>query len=565
MIKHYLLLIFVFACQMASAQVPNGYYGSIDGKKYTSLKSSLQGIIAKHTVLSYNSLWDYYPSTYYVTGKPEQVLDMYSAVVTLYSNHGSLNKEHTVPKSWWGGNSSCHCYSDLYNVIPSESKANSAKSNYPLGIIKGTPTFNNGITKVGPSGVSGYSGSVFEPCDKYKGDFARIYFYVATCYSEALWDNNGAKAMTNKSDLTLQSWIIPLLVKWNDDDPVDADEILRNNNIYDVQGNRNPFIDYPELVDYIWGDRQGESFYIADHKLSDGTESAVKKAAVPEFSCKYGESEDRAVEVAAGTEVVIQSGNASATLYTRVNGGEWTETLPAIGDVDGASYDIPAQKSYILDEDALIEAYCAMEGRENSDVVKAYFDVVDYSGDYLLYEDFESVTQGNSSQTSGSSAVWSGNATFPGVSKCYQAGKAVKLGSGSASGSIASCQMDYAGGAVKVEIDVKGWTAVEGDLVVSVTGAEEQRVSYTSTISDDYETVVLTFDEVSSNPVLTISTSSKRAFINCVKVQAAMPTSISVPQVKYDNTYYNINGQKLIGVPTRKGIYIYNGAKVLVR
>ncbi len=560
-----LLLCILGFASAALAGIPDGYYTSADSRKYTDLKQALCKIIKSHKTFGYKSLWDYYPYTYYVPGNPSQVLDMYSDDVTYYSNTSGLNKEHTVPKSWWGGSTSSGPGCDIFNVIPSEQKANSAKSNYPLGVVEGKASFDNGVTKIGESGVSGYSGPVFEPKDDYKGDFARIYFYVATCYPDLAWNNNNAKAMTNSTELTLQSWIIPMLLEWNANDPVDAAEIQRNEDIYKQQGNRNPFIDYPSLIDYIWGDKTDEEYVFSEHPANQGEDTEFRTR-IPKFSVDYG-TENSPKNIAENSEVTITAGTDKSTLYTRINGGEWEVSEPTTGwnSTSETEYGIAASKTYTVNGSTLIEAYCTLEGYKNSETVKAYYEGVTFDNDYLLYEAFDDVTGGNNTSNSGSSASWSGNSNFPTTSATYQAGNAIRMGTGSKTGSLTSKTLMSAGGTLTVELDVKGWVSVEGHLNVSLTGAETQQINYTSTISDAFQTYKLTFDNVSANPVLTISTSTKRAFVDNIKVKQVTVDGVTVPETDSETTTgtYNLSGQKT--GTAYKGIVVSKGRKYVVK
>ncbi len=560
-----LLLCVLGFASAVFAGIPDGYYTSADGRKYTELKQALCKIIKNHKTFSYGSLWDYYPYTYYVPGNPSQVLDMYSDKVTYFSNTSALNREHTVPQSWWGKGTSSGPGCDIFNVIPSEQKANSAKSNYPLGEIEGKPSFDNGVTRIGESGVSGYSGLVFEPKDDYKGDFARIYFYVATCYPDLAWTTNNAKAMTNSTELTLQSWIIPMLLEWSANDPVDAAEIQRNEDIYKQQGNRNPFIDYPSLIDYIWGDKKNETYVFSEHQSNQGEDTEFKTR-IPKFSVDYG-TEDAPKNIADNSEVTVTAGTDKSTLYTRINGGDWEETKPTTGwnSTTSTEYDIAASKTYTINGSTLIEAYCALEGYKNSETVKAYFEGVTFDDDYLLYEAFDDVTGGNNTSNSGSGASWSGNSNFTTVTAAYQAGNAVRLGTGDKVGSLTSKTLPSAGGTLTVELDVKGWTSIEGYLNVSLTGAETQQVTYTSTISDAFQHFKLTFDNVSANPVLTISTSKKRAFVDGIKVKQVTVDGIVAPETDGETAVENYN---LAGQTTGrayKGIVVRKGRKYVVK
>lgn len=246
---------------MALADAPAGYYKSLYGKSGQALKDAVHDLIRPHTVLSYNSLWYYFPSTDHMADNTRRVWDMYSD--NIYYFNGSravsgMNREHSFPKSWWGG-TQVEAYTDLNHLYPSDGPANMAKSNYPLGEVS-TATFNNGVTKVGSpvSGEGGGSGTVFEPDDRYKGDFARTYFYMATCYQDYTW--RYTYMVNNSTWKTLNEWSIKLLMRWSRNDPVSDKEKDRNDAVYKIQNNRNPFIDNPDLAEYIWGDKQGQVF-----------------------------------------------------------------------------------------------------------------------------------------------------------------------------------------------------------------------------------------------------------------------------------------------------------------
>lgn len=548
-----------WAVQMMGG-IPVGYYQGVDCKSASQLKDALENIIKNHKTLSYSKLWDYYPYTYYVIGNPQQVLDMYSNDVTYFSNTTGLNKEHTVPQSWWGKGTGSGPGCDIFNVIPSEQKANSAKSNYPLAKVNGQVTFDNGVTKVGKTALDGYSGNAFEPKDDYKGDFARIYFYVATCYPDLAWDTNNAAALTNQG-LTLKDWIVPILLEWNAADPVDDAEIQRNEDIYKQQGNRNPFIDYPVLPEYIWGQRRGEEFVLADHTANEG-ETQEQKTLKPQFDIDYG-TEDNPKNVVDGTVVKVKGGTSTSTLHTRVNGQDWVETACTTGwnAATETEYHEPATMAVTISGETLIEAYCTHDDYLPSDIVTAYYRGVDFDEDFLLHEEFDAITSGNNTSSQGSSAAWSGNVNFPEVTSVFCAGNAVKLGSGKATGKLVSRTLPTAGGTIQVELDVKGWTTVEGQLEVTLSGAESQTVAYTATMTDDFEHVSLTFEEVAANAVLTIATTTKRCFVDNISVTQA--SDAAVEQIRTTNTtalpIYNFHGQR-VGNDYR-GIVIVNGHK----
>lgn len=255
--------ILVAVAIAASAAVPVGYYSTINGKRGQDLKNAVHSLLKKHTVVTYGSLWYYFSSTDSYPDNPSRVWDMYSNTTRYYRGSSAvsgMNREHSFPKSWWGG-TQVDAYTDLNHLYPSDADANMAKNNYPLGEVS-SPWFNNGVTRVGTpvAGQGGGCANVFEPDDQYKGDFARTYFYMATCYQDYTW--RYTYMLSNSSWLTLNQWSINLLLKWSRQDPVSDKEVARNEAIYQIQNNRNPFIDNPLLAEYIWGDRYGEAFYI---------------------------------------------------------------------------------------------------------------------------------------------------------------------------------------------------------------------------------------------------------------------------------------------------------------
>ncbi len=558
--RNFFLTLMLTISLNALAGIPNGYYSSIDGLKSTELKTALKNIISQHETLSYNNLWDYYPFTYYVIEDEDQVLDMYSAETYYFTNHSNMDREHVVPKAWWGGSTDDGPGCDIYNVIPADHTANNAKSDYPFGEVTGTVYFDNGVSKVGQYTSDNYTGRVFEPADVYKGDFARICFYVATCYPDVEWDANDAIMMTNTSELTLYEWVTPMLISWSTADPVDSGEIQRNEDVCKYQSNRNPFIDYPELVDYIWGDKSGETFVLSEHTANEGSSNDNMRTERPTFSVEYG-TEDSPKGVAIGSEVTITGGTRYSTLHTRINSGNWEETEPTLGYNDSH---VAATKTYTISELSCIEAYCTREGYDASYTLTAYYTPIDYDNLYLLYEAFDEITTGNDTSTSGSSTSWAGNDNFPMVEKVYNAGGTLRLGTSSAIGSITSRTLDTEGGIITVDFDVKGWTTIEGNLTVTVSGATTQTVSYTAKLEDEYEHISLEFTGVSAYPTLTISTTAKRAFIDNIIVDGT-PTGIQRVEATHSSNsapIYNIQGIRVTDTK-RKGIYIQDGHKVL--
>jgi endonuclease I len=265
-----LLLTFASLCVAATyATEPSGYYSACENLSGAQLLSALCSTVGDHTVVSYSGLWTLYQKTdVHENGK---IWDMYSTKEWTYqkeqcgsySNIGDCyNREHSLPKSWF--KEALPMVSDAFHIYPTDGKVNGQRSNYPYGeCANGTSvSSHNNITalgKLGASTFSGYTGTVFEPDDEYKGDLARGYFYMAAAYNDRIssWSSD---MLNGTSYPAFSSWAIDLLLKWHRQDPVSEKELNRNEAVYDAQHNRNPFIDHPELVEYIWGDKQNKKW-----------------------------------------------------------------------------------------------------------------------------------------------------------------------------------------------------------------------------------------------------------------------------------------------------------------
>lgn len=265
--KIYLLLL-LFPL-LAIAQPSATYYKDAVGKSDAALKTQLCAIVGPHTIRTYANLWtDFQTTDKKVDGK---VWDMYSTCsFTFVTNQDkgahtpectAYNREHSFPKSWMGIASgqedSEPMGTDLFHMYPTDGYVNEKRSNYPFGEV-GTASYtsNNGFSKLGSCSFSGYSGIVFEPNNEYKGDFARTYFYMVTAYDDKVASWVSDQLARNKYP-ALSSWSIALFLKWHRQDPVSPKEINRNNAVAGIQKNRNPFIDYPELAEHIWGTKKG--------------------------------------------------------------------------------------------------------------------------------------------------------------------------------------------------------------------------------------------------------------------------------------------------------------------
>jgi len=250
-------LLLALGVSLLHAQIPAGYYYQARGKTKDALKTALYELAQPQKVLKYGSgvgaTWEGFFST---DQKPDgSVYDMYSNIVRYFNGFNGVSGmhiEHSLPKSWWGGTNN-FAYRDLYHLFPSDGITNSTKNNFPLGIVGPNPRLNNGVSKVG-NNVFGqvYTGLCFEPADEYKGDFARAYLYISTVYQNlaAFW----VSPMMQKNTYPVWNrWAIELLLQWHKQDPVSLKEKVRQEKVFNIQQNRNPFVDFPALADYIWG------------------------------------------------------------------------------------------------------------------------------------------------------------------------------------------------------------------------------------------------------------------------------------------------------------------------
>lgn len=261
---------------MALAQVPAGYYSVAEGKQGDALRLALQDAIDNHTVVSYDALRYLYEYSDTENAAGSTIIDIYSTCGFPYTTSfcaggcgGGFNREHSVPKSWF--NEATPMYSDAFHLYPTSCYVNSYRGNYALGVCaNGTKCTTNSMTEAlgrrGNCTYPGYSGVVYEPDDEYKGDLARTYFYMATRYANACSSWSGG--MFGSDNNGFQTWAINMLLEWHRQDPVSTKEKIRNEAIYGnstynkgsyKQNNRNPFIDYPCLAEYIWGDSTTKS------------------------------------------------------------------------------------------------------------------------------------------------------------------------------------------------------------------------------------------------------------------------------------------------------------------
>ena len=271
--KSAILFAFLLVAQISFANVvtgvaavPEGYYQAVDGKKGAdNILNALNTCISKnYNEISYKGLEPHYLKTDFYA---DTLWDMYSTCRFVYEDANrpqsavcdGWNKEHVCCQSWLG---SGPMVSDMFNVYPTDARINNLRSNFPYGQVSSFDGFSkdpnhHGLGKLGPSVVG--IGTVYQPDNRYKGDFARTFFYMVARYRNNILNSGNGSQMFTSNPTNLTTYSLAFLLDWHRDDPVSQKEIDRNQGVYGEQNNRNPFIDYPELVEYIWGDKVGQT------------------------------------------------------------------------------------------------------------------------------------------------------------------------------------------------------------------------------------------------------------------------------------------------------------------
>ena len=356
-----MMMMLLVSC--AWAQGPNNtgtYYSYANGKKGEALKTALYMIIKSPDVTSYDGLIEAYKKT---DTRPDGCIRDWYSNATDYtwndrngnsSEGAGWNREHSVPQSWFSKASPMK--SDIVHVVPTDCYVNGRRSSNPFGEV-GTVSWSskNGYSKVGKNKLSGYSGTVFEPNDEIKGDLARIYFYMVTCYEDRIsgWDGGTARQVFDgKKYPGLTQWTLDMMMRWSKQDPIDAVEMARNEAVQQVQGNRNPFVDYPGLEEYVWGSKKDQSFSYDNYEGS-GTVTVAEPIISPAGGTYY---EPQTVAVTCTT--------AGATIYYSTGQSAPWQTY---------------SQPFIVSESMTVSAYAEKEG-ERSRVVTATFTITDNPG-----------------------------------------------------------------------------------------------------------------------------------------------------------------------------------------
>lgn len=542
-----LLLLFTMSLSVL-AQGPNNtgtYYSNADGKKGAALKTALYNIIKSPNVVSYDGLISAYEQT---DTRPDGcVRDWYSNVTNYrhgkdtggYKKEGdSYNREHSVPQSWFSKASPMK--SDIVHVVPTDGYVNNRRSSYPLAEV-GSVTWQsaNGYCKLGSCKTPGYTGTVFEPNDEIKGDMARIYFYMVTCYEDRatgwghVFSNNKAKGFDD--------WYIAMLLRWSNDDPIDEVELARNEAVYRVQGNRNPYVDYPHLEDYVFGSKKEEAFSY-DNYASGG--SLVPVIDQPVFSPAGGKYKNQ-------VEVTISTNTEGAAIYYTLGDEEVTP--------ESTLYEGP----FILTESAMVKAIAVLDTLCSIPAVVNYVitqDSNDDNGgqggeitlkevDVQLNNDFFNCNYSGSINATDTEDLVG---TDENVTITYSLGK---------NGSNRFCNKNhiriYPHNVLRISVQEGQMTQLEFELAESTT---KTLTASTGKIND--------FKWTGNSKSVEFSFNSTTGHIRLASVNVqivSMPSGIQElnAQTEEEATMWNLAGQRITS--PRSGLYIRNGKKYFVK
>ncbi len=524
------------------AQGPNGsgtYYQAANGLKGKALKTKLAGIIVNSKTISYDGLYEAYKKT--DTRPDGYVRDWYSNTTNYrhgidnkgsYRKEGDMyNREHSVPQSWFG---SGNIKSDIVHVLPTDGYVNNRRSNYPFGEVNNaTYTSNNGYCKLGSCKTSGYTGTVFEPNDEIKGDIARIYFYMITRYESSCggWGND----VFTKTYPGLTTWTLDMMMRWSKQDPVDEREIQRNNAVYEVQGNRNPYVDYPGLEEYTWGTKMEVAFSY-DNYNGEVDPDFVYAPTISPAGGRYKNS----------VEVTMNCFTDGASVYYTVDGSDATASATL--------YEGPIT----LTETTTINAIAVKDGNLSSQTTAV----------------FEIFTDGSVTPVEGSIGL---NNNLFGTSYSGSVPKATTTDDFVGTQNGVTVTYSLGTGTYRYINDSQIRLYAGNQLTFSVSEGTIEEIEFTLPASST-KTLTASTGTVTGNSKWTGNAQSVTFSVNDgsgnMQLSNAKVTlaSSDVSGIGYTPTisesrgaWYSLDGRMLNGKPTQRGVYIVNGKKVVIK
>lgn len=264
MMRNKVLFFFLVWCMVVNAQSLSSLLQGKCGKELKlTIAESCKPQKYVSSLIGVGGAWEAFRATDNINGC---VLDRYSTEKRSFSADGvspstGMTIDCIVNVSWWGEN---HGYGDaiafdLYNLIPCDDDVTMHKKDYPPGDVL-VATYDNGVWQAGYGEIAETEVNMYEPADEYKGDFARAIMYMMTIYPAVRWVGLGVNFCVDNAYPTLNKYARRVLLSWHRADPVSDLECNRNNAIEGIQGNRNPYVDYPQLVEHVWGTESESPF-----------------------------------------------------------------------------------------------------------------------------------------------------------------------------------------------------------------------------------------------------------------------------------------------------------------
>ena len=581
--KRNLILLFsvvVSVCCVAG-EMPDGYYNAADGKSDAALKTALYNIIRVGQRYDYGSgsghTWEifYYSDRDTLTNR---CLDMYSDEVRYFTTPGAVvggcNIEHSLAKSWWGGSNN-DAYKDCYHLNPSDTKANSARGSYPLGEVVNV-TQQEGSLLIGTNPAYG-SFTVWEPKDEYKGDFARAYFYMVTCYENLSFvgNTNAKTAMQDKNYLVFQPWFQEVLIQWHRQDPVSSKEIDRADAVNHFQHNRNPFIDYPCLAEYIWGNRKGEPVdfsrlkftrdddYLSlpeadkcgcNSEITEPTITAPRNGSSIDFgTAGVGETVTKTIAVKGvlltkglSVQIVGSQADAFGVEPTAITAGQALNGIELVveftpSQLGQATAQLVISSSELARSTTVnLTAMCGFHALPATNVTAEGFTANWVNGGVESYslDVFKRQVSGVAEVTLLEDACNQETTATTAVSVYYDIDGCVRLGSGSKVGSLTYNNLDLSKGG-SVVVNAKYYNTDEGTQMKITAGSVSQTFTLTNAFADYVLPVEAAAENTSVSVVIESVANGKRVNVNNVKVIGG---GENIVQVSLDGFPVSVSG-----------------------
>lgn len=581
--KRTLILLFSVAVSLCciADEMPDGYYNAADGKSDAALKTALYNIIRVGQRYDYGSgsghTWEifYYSDRDTLTNR---CLDMYSDEVRYFTTPGAVvsgcNIEHSLAKSWWGGDKN-DAYKDCYHLNPSDTKANSARGSFPLGEVVNV-TQQEGSLLIGTNPAYG-SFTVWEPKDEYKGDFARAYFYMVTCYENLSFvgNTNAKTAMQDKNYLVFQPWFQEVLIQWHRQDPVSSKEIDRADAVNHFQHNRNPFIDYPCLAEYIWGNRKGEPVdfsklkftrdddYLSlpeadkcgcNSEITEPTITAPRNGSSIDFgTAGVGETVTKTIAVKGvlltkdlSVQIVGSQADAFGVEPTAITAGQALNGIELVvefmpSQLGQATAQLVISSSELARSTTVdLTAVCGFHALPATNVTSSGFTANWVNGGVESYslDVFKRQVSGVAEVTLLEDACNQETTATTAVSVYYDIDGCVRLGSGSKVGSLTYNNLDLSKGG-SVVVNAKYYNTDEGTQMKITAGSVSQTFTLTNAFADYVLPVEAAAENTSVSVVIESVANGKRVNVNNVKVIGG---GENIVQVSLDGFPVSVSG-----------------------